>query len=103
MKLLLSNLHEHAWRSATIRSLDGCVYRLEMDDGKQTRLVWQDARTVLTTRNLTRMRELLTGAVVEKIVLLHDSAYDEMVGQPPSSGNQMQIALSLTDGSTSPH
>jgi len=103
MKLLLEHLSEQHWRRATIRSLDGCVYRLEMSDDENSRLVWRDTKNVLTTRNLTQMRELLTGIDIEEVVLLHDSAYDEMVGQPQSSGNQLQIALLLTNASTSLH
>lgn len=97
MKLLLEDLAKQRWHRAIIRSLDGCVYRLEMSNGENNQLVWRDAVSVLTTRNLTQMRELLTGIDIEEIVLLHDSAFDEMVGQPASSGNQLQIALSRTD------
>lgn len=103
MKLLLENLHRHHWSRATIRSLDGCVYRLEMEEGGNSRLVWRDASTVLTTRNLTHMRELLAGIDIDAIVLLHDSAYDEMVGQPPSHDNRLQIPLTRIEPPTSLH
>ena len=45
-------------------------------------LVVEDSQKPVRTRSLQKMREMLAGLPIASITLRHESAYDEMVGQP---------------------
>lgn len=95
MKLLYQDLSSKTIEKLIINSLEQALYQaLVVIDGVE-HVVWQSEQKTLTTRNLTKMREYFQQFDIKDIVLRHESAYDEMVGQQPKSGsNRLEVPLS---------
>lgn len=64
-------------------------------EGREHLLVEQDGRP-FRRHSLQRVREALQGLPVGSLSLRHQSAYDEMIGQPLREGsNALEVPLSL--------
>ena len=94
MKLLYKNLLTTPIDKLIINSLEQALYQaIVVIDGCE-HVVWQSEQKTLTTRNLTKMREHFEKLDIKEIVLRHESAYDEMVGQPTKNGsNRLEVPL----------
>ncbi|MAG76269.1 MAG: hypothetical protein CL811_05860 [Colwelliaceae bacterium] len=94
MKLLYKQLSTMRIEKLIINSLEQALYQaIVVIDGDE-HVVWQSEEKTLTTRNLTKMREHFEKLDVVEIVLRHESAYDEMVGQPTKNGNnRLEVPL----------
>lgn len=79
---------------AIIESLDPALYRLlVLVEGEEV-LVTEKNGTSLVKRNQNDLRELLAPFAIASLVLRHQSAYDEMIGQPVrSESNRLEIPL----------
>jgi hypothetical protein len=76
-----------------VHSLDRSLYQVTVTvDGARHLLVDETGRTI-RHRSLQSVREMLQGFPVAAITLRHESAYDEMVGQP---GREQSNALEVT-------
>ncbi len=94
MKLLYKQLSTMRIDKLIINSLEQALYQaIVVIDGDE-HVVWQSEDKTLTTRNLTKMREHFEKLDVAEIVLRHESAYDEMVGQRTKNGNnRLEVPL----------
>ncbi|REL37214.1 DUF6482 family protein [Thalassotalea euphylliae] len=94
MKLLYKDLLTTPIDKLIINSLEQALYQaIVVIDGCE-HVVWQSEHKTLTTRNLTKMREHFEKLDIKEIVLRHESAYDEMVGQPTKNGsNRLEVPL----------
>jgi len=83
-----------AIKAARIRSIDLCVYRVEFDlhSGEDALLVDGDGKAIIF-RALQQARDALAGLAGVPVELVHQSAYDEMVGQPERDSNRMAFPL----------
>jgi hypothetical protein len=79
-----------------VHSLDQALYQVTLEvDGKQLLLVEDDGRT-FRRHSLQQVREALHRLPVASLRLRHESAYDEMIGQPLREGtNALEVTLSL--------
>ncbi len=95
MKLLLSDLTGmQPLARVVIRSVDPGLYQLLVCDGGEERLVWADRHRPLCSRNLVQLREQLSALAIDELVLRHESAYDEMVGQPlREHSNRLEVPV----------
>lgn len=94
MKLLYKQLSTMRIDKLIINSLEQALYQAIVVIDDVEHVVWQSEEKTLTTRNLTKMREHFEKLEVAEIVLRHESAYDEMVGQPTKNGdNRLEIPL----------
>ena len=80
-----------------IHSLDPVLYQATAElDGVQ-HLITNEHGAPLRTFNLTDMKVLLEDLPLQALWLSHQSAYDEMVGQPArESTNQLLVPLNVT-------
>ena len=79
---------------AIIESVDLALYRLLVVIDDKEVLVLEKENKPLVRHNQNSIRELLTPFTIKLLVLRHQSAFDEMVGQPPKAGsNRMEIPL----------
>jgi hypothetical protein len=93
-KLLYANLGLHQpLARAVVHSLDGSLYQLSVQIGDQEHLVWASSDRPLRTRNILELKEKLVGLEIGELVLRQNSAYDEMVGQPDSGDNRLEVPL----------
>ena len=79
----------------TIHSLELAVYQVTVTlQGEQHLLVDKKGKPI-RRRSLQQVREILQVLPVGNITLRHESAYDEMIGQPArESSNALEIKLS---------
>ena len=77
-----------------IRSCDAEIYIVEMEFNSCVHLVTDDSGSTLQFRGQIAASKPFVELSISKAVLAHQSAYDKMVGQPPSM-NAMEIPVSL--------
>lgn len=78
----------------TIRSLDLSLYQVEVALAGRARLICDESDRPLRFRTLQAAREALRPLAARSLQLLQQSAYDEMIGQPPREGsNALSVPL----------
>lgn len=78
----------------TIRSLDLALYQAEVELAGRTRLLCDEVGRPLRFRSLQAAREAVAPLAARSLQLIQQSAYDEMIGQPPREGsNAMAVPL----------
>lgn len=94
MKILLKNLSEHTIEKLIFNSLEQALYQaIAVIDGEE-RVIWESDKKVLLTRGISSMRKRFENMNIAKVVLRHESPYDEMVGhQARASSNRMEVPL----------
>lgn len=79
-----------------IHSLDRGLYQVTVATGGEERLLVASDGRPLRSHNLQQLREVLARLPVQSLVLRQQSAYDEMIGQPPrDGGNTLEVELAL--------
>ncbi|GAB3383429.1 DUF6482 family protein [Spongiibacter taiwanensis] len=77
-----------------IHSLEGGLYAASIVMGAHTLRVYELPNTPLCRRKMSEIRSLLAPAQCKNIYLLHDSAYDEMIGSSSAVSSALRIRLS---------
>lgn len=77
-----------------IHSLESNLYQLSIiTDGEEHYITDQKGR-FLTSHNKLDLQHMFDHKTVNEMVLCHQSAYDEMVGQPVGGSNILEVPLS---------
>ena len=85
-----------------IRSIDMVGYQAEVLLQDQPRLLLEARKKPLRHQSLSAMRTALAELPVASITLQHDSAYDEMIGQPlREAPNTLALQISPAPGAES--
>ncbi len=66
----------------SVEMLGMSIYQLMATTDRGDQLAWETAEQPLTARSIDALRKRLENLTIDTIVLRHDSAYDEMIGQP---------------------
>ncbi|MDF1763721.1 MAG: DUF6482 family protein [Oleibacter sp.] len=86
-----------------IHSLDLSLYQASIMIDDQERIVCDSKGKLLKSTNKLEMQALFTSLPVKKMVLRHQSAYDEMVNQPTRQGsNLMEVPIGGSDLARTP-
>ncbi len=80
-----------------LHSLESNLYQLSIVIDGQEEYIKTDQGRFLTSHNKLELQALFKDKAVGSMVLCHQSAYDEMVGQPIGRGNAMEVPLGNTD------
>ncbi|MCB5161663.1 DUF6482 family protein [Marinomonas algarum] len=80
-----------------LHSLEPSLYQLSVEIDGQEHYVKNNKGRFLTSHNKLELQSLFKDKTVGAMVLCHQSAYDEMVGHPPSGGNSLEVPLGNTD------
>jgi len=80
-----------------LHSLESNLYQLSIVIDGQEEYIKTDQRRFLTSHNKLELQALFKDKTVGSMVLCHQSAYDEMVGQPIGKGNTLEVPLGNTD------
>ena len=96
MKISLQQLqHSVGLTRVVIHSLDFSIYLAYAEFGGDPLLVTEADGKPLRTRNITEMKQRLAAVPLPALFLRHQSAYDEMIGQPIRQGdNGLEVPLS---------
>jgi hypothetical protein len=79
----------------TIHSLEQALYQVTVALPSGPHLLVDKKGKAISSRSLQNIREMLQVLPVGTITLRHESAYDEMIGQPPrESSNALEVNLS---------
>jgi len=79
----------------TIRSSGYFVYTVEFAWNGKCKLFSEDGHSARIFQNITSIKDCFRHLAMEEANLIHLSAYDEMVGQAPSEGNELTVAVKL--------
>ncbi len=95
MKIHLDDLLQFGGEyDLTIRSIDLALYQAEVELGGRSRLLCDKGGRPLRFRTLQAAREAVAPLAARSLQLIHQSAYDEMIGQPLREGsNAMAVPL----------
>lgn len=95
MRIALTELqHAGPVDKAIINSTERCLYYLSVEIGGEEYRVVDAQKRALTARNKLDLQQIAEAVKARRIVLRHESAYDEMVGQPPGKrGNRLEVPL----------
>ncbi|MCY7295893.1 DUF6482 family protein [Alteromonas sp. a30] len=97
MKLLFSDLPKYTIQKLVINSIDQAIYQAIVVIDNHEHVVWENSENVLRARSVMALRESFEPLGIDNIVLRHESAYDEMVGQPPkTANNRLEVPLGKT-------
>ncbi|MCV6588173.1 MAG: DUF6482 family protein [Marinobacterium sp.] len=81
-----------------IQAVDLCLYQLSISVNGDEFLVTDLDGRVLRSHNKLQLQGLFQNLPVSNFVLRHQSAHDEMVGQPVrTDSNQLEVPLGNTD------
>ena len=81
-----------------IHALDLSLFQASVVIEGQEYYIADAAGRLLRSHNKLELQALLQDVVAAKVVLRHQSAYDEMVGQPPRLGdNTLEVDLGNPD------
>ncbi|MFT7218676.1 MAG: hypothetical protein ACI8Z1_000287 [Candidatus Azotimanducaceae bacterium] len=78
-----------------VRSFDPSIYLVEVEIDDTCYRVTDKAGEPLKFRGLTAAKRAFAGLPIKDAVLVHESAYDEMVGLPESEGKRMEVRISV--------
>ena len=79
-----------------VHSLEQALYQVTVVIGGEELLLVENNGKTFRRHNLQQVREALQSMPVASLTLRHQSAYDEMIGQPSREGsNALEVALSL--------
>lgn len=95
MRITLIKLqHSPPVDKAIINSTERCLYYLSVEIGGEEYLVVNKQKRALSARNKLDLQQIAESISARRIVLRHESAYDEMVGQPSGGqGNRLEVSL----------
>lgn len=99
MKIQLSELQRMAAiDKVIIRSFECSVYQAFAIIDGQERLIYENAQHSLCRRNTGAIKEALASLPISRLQLQQQSAFDEMIGQPPREGsNMLELPLSAAN------
>ncbi|QUX94882.1 hypothetical protein C0J08_05415 [Marinomonas sp. CT5] len=80
-----------------LHSLESNLYQLSVVIGDREDYVLTEHGRFLTSHNKLDLQALFKDKTVGAMVLCHQSAYDEMVGQPVGMNNSLEVPLGNTE------
>ena len=95
MVITLEQLKQHVQiDKIVIHSIDGMLYQAYADIEGEEFLVVDEHGKALRHNNKISLQEEFEFLVCQKMTLRHQSAYDEMIGQPVrEDSNQLEVSL----------
>lgn len=94
MTISISRLRQHSKiDKVIIHSLDMMLYQASVMLEGEEHFVTDDQGKLLRCHNILSMQVQFEGVAYERMVLSHQSAYDEMIGQPHRETNRLEVPL----------
>lgn len=78
-----------------VHSFEMNVYLVALNVGTQSGMVYDDKDKPKRFHSTQQIREAFADCVVEKAVMVHDTPYDEMIGNPPKASNNFALPFSM--------
>lgn len=85
-----------AIETVIIHSLEPTLYQASLIQGGQERLIIGPDQQPIRSFNLMEIQALFEDLPIQSLRLRHESAYDEMIGQPLKvESNQLEVELAV--------
>lgn len=98
MAIRLSQLpHLQPIAKVIIHSIDLSMYQVSILIDGQEHYIADNKGKLLRTFNILDMQKLMKPYAYQEIVLRHESAYDEMIGQAPTTPGNNRLEVPLGD------
>ena len=78
-----------------VQSYEMNVYLVYLSIGKQSGMLYDNKDKPMRFFSAGHIREAFAHCHVHKAVMKHDTPYDEMIGNPPKSEEQMALPFSM--------
>lgn len=78
-----------------VQSYEMNVYLVFLSIGDKSGMLYDDKEKPMRFFSAGHIREAFAHCIVKKAVMKHDSPYDEMIGNPPKSAEQMALPFSM--------
>lgn len=98
MSIKVSDLEQYLRIPALyIYSLENCIFQAAVEMNGELQFITDDSGELLSARTEQLLLAKLSILRIESLYLRHESAYDEMVGQPEKrAGNCLEVPLSMS-------
>jgi hypothetical protein len=78
-----------------VHSFEMNVYLVQLNIDSNTGMVYDDKDKPMRFFSTQQIREVFEDFIVEKAVMVHDTPYDEMIGNPPKASEKMALPFSM--------
>lgn len=78
-----------------VQSYEMNVYLVYLTVGNKSGMVYDKQDRPMRFFSTGQIREVFSHCTVQQAVMKHDSPYDEMIGNPPKSAEQMALPFSM--------
>ena len=95
--LLLSDLNNQHIECLRVLSFDPDIYLAEVVINGETHQVFLSDGERLQAFSQLTLKKHFKGFAIASAVLVHHSAYDEMVGNPPAAGSDLTVSIANPD------
>lgn len=94
MRISLEQLRKlEPLQRVVIQSLDLALYRVVIEHNGEIYWLVDNQGSALKLNSLMQTRELLENYHIKELVMQHQSAYDEMIGQPYRESNLLEVPI----------
>ena len=97
IKFPYTNIEHAAWEIdyLEVQSYEMNVYLVYLTVGDKSGMVYNKLDKPMRFFSTSHIREAFAHCTVKTAVMKHDSPYDEMIGNPPKSAEQMALPFSM--------
>lgn len=78
-----------------VHSFEMNVYLVQLNYGNDSGMVYDDSGKPKRFYSSQQIREVFADFDVVKAVMVHDTPYDEMIGNPPKASDKMALPFSM--------
>lgn len=78
-----------------VHSFEMNVYLVQLNIGNNQGMVYDNNDKPMRFHSSQQIRELFAEFDVEQAVMVHDTPYDEMIGNPPKASERMALPFSM--------
>ena len=98
MKFVYSELlnSSHNIDLLEVHSFEMNVYLVNLTIEQHSGMVYDDTDKPMRFHSAAHIREFFADFNVESAVMVHDTPYDEMIGNPPKANQKMALPFSMT-------
>lgn len=78
-----------------VHSFEMNVYLVSLTIGQVSSMVYDDDDKPMRFHSAGQIREVFAAFEVDSAVMVHDTPYDEMIGNPPKANQKMALPFSM--------
>ena len=97
MKFVYSSLPSSGYQIdlLEVHSFEMNVYLVTLNVGTPSGMVYDDKDKPKRFYSSQQIREAFANCQVAKAIMVHDTPYDEMIGNPPKASDKMALPFSM--------